>query len=367
MPRREWSGGARDARYHNELRRRVLAAHPDVALLVGPDWRTAIAAIGLLAVYWTTAWAVSKTTWWIVFLAAFFVGQTIYHSASVLVHESAHRLVFRGPKARVAFDLLLETILTSFGVQLIYQHNHITSHHAHLGDYERDYEHEDAYVVANRRVLRARHPVLYRLLSIGILIFHLLPFAIVTDTVFLPPLFGQLVGMPGRDKARNTGATRPSRAELWLFFLYSIAVNIGLYLAFGFLGWLFHIWSLSLLSSRWGASIRGQILSEHYGEDTEHPTRSTYWWGNRLFFNMGYHVEHHSFSNIPWMKLPKLKSLAPEFFDAENELNYYEFWWKQVKSDFTLPRRASALDPDAIVRRREASRAAEIPATPVAA
>jgi len=351
-PRRAF-GSSGDARYHNELRRKVLDAHPEAASLVGPDWRTTIAAVFMLALYWTIAWAVSRTNWWVVFLAAFFLGQTIYHSVGVLVHENAHRLVFRNPKARLAYDLLTETILTSFGAQLVYQHNHVTSHHAHLGDYETDYEHEDAYRVAARRAYRAAHPVRYRLMSIGILIFHLLPLAIITDTMILPRLLGKAEGLPSIDKTRNTGATRPTKGELRLFALYSLAVNVFLFWAFGFYGWLFHVWSFSLVLSRWGASIRGQILSEHFGTD-DHPTRSTYWPGNFVFYNIGYHVEHHSFPNIPWMKLPKLTAMAPEYFNLNNPHGYYGWWWRQVKSDFTLPRRASALKAEDIVKRRAA-------------
>jgi sphingolipid delta-4 desaturase len=165
-------------------------------------------------------------------------------------------------------------------------------------------------------------------------------------------MLGKATGLPPRDKTRKSPATRPSRGELYALALVSLIVNIGLFMVFGFLGWLYHVWSMSMLSGRWGASLRGQVLSEHYGEDAAHPTRSTYWWGNRIFYNIGYHVEHHTLSSVPWMKLPKLRAIAPEVFNLGNELNYYGFWWKQVKSDFTLPRRVSANDAESIIRRR---------------
>lgn len=31
---------------------------------------------------------------------------------------------------------------------------------------------------------------------------------------------------------------------------------------------------------------------------------------------MGYHNEHHDFPSVPWTRLPKLRALAPEFYDT---------------------------------------------------
>jgi len=361
-----------DARYHNELRKRVLEAHPEAAELIGPDWRTTLFAALMLALHWTIAWGVSLTSWWVAFLAAFVFGQTIYHSVGVLIHENAHRLVFRNARARFAYDVLTETLVTSFGYQLIYQHNHTMSHHAYLGDYDRDYEHEDAYFVAARERYRAAHPLRMRLINIGIMLFHLLPLSFFVDAVLFPRFLAKATGLPVRDRRRKNPATRPSRGELYALAVVSLIVNIGLFAAFGFLGWLYHIWSMSFVSGRWGASLRGQVLSEHNGEDTENPTRSTYWWGNLIFYNIGYHVEHHTFSTVPWMKLPKLRAIAPEVFNLDNELTYYGWWWKQVKSDFTLHRRVSANEAEAIIARRPvdipaATKREDVPAAPVAA
>eukprot|EP00121_Abeoforma_whisleri_P010500 Awhi_evm1s9685 len=41
-------------------------------------------------------------------------------------------------------------------------------------------------------------------------------------------------------------------------------------------------------------------------------TYSYYGWLNDLTLNVGYHVEHHDFSQIPWTKLPELKRIAGE-------------------------------------------------------
>jgi sphingolipid delta-4 desaturase len=144
-------GISEQARRHNEVRKRVAEQHPEVLKLAGPDWRTGIAAVGLLAIHWTTIYFVAQTNALIVFAVALCFGQFVYHSASALVHESAHRLIFRDRRGKLAFDLMVEAVITSFSRQLTYQHNHITSHHPHRGEYDGDYEHEDMCRVLARR------------------------------------------------------------------------------------------------------------------------------------------------------------------------------------------------------------------------
>jgi sphingolipid delta-4 desaturase len=37
---------------------------------------------------------------------------------------------------------------------------------------------------------------------------------------------------------------------------------------------------------------------------------------NVVVFNAGYHNEHHDLMRVPWMRLPRVKAIAPEFYDA---------------------------------------------------
>ena len=84
-----------------------------------------------------------------------------------------------------------------------------------------------------------------------------------------------------------------------------------LYLVFAFL---FSI-GLHPVGARW--------IQEHYTYDFDQETFSYYGPINLVALNMGYHNEHHDLPSIPWNNLPKLRAIAPEFY---NNLKYHSSW-----------------------------------------
>ena len=79
---------------------------------------------------------------------------------------------------------------------------------------------------------------------------------------------------------------------------------------------LFFSVGLHPLGARW--------IQEHYlTHSVEQETYSYYGPINRVCLNMGYHNEHHDLPSIPWNNLPRLKAMAPEFYDT---LKFHPSW-----------------------------------------
>ncbi|KAL8454967.1 hypothetical protein Emag_001220 [Eimeria magna] len=74
-------------------------------------------------------------------------------------------------------------------------------------------------------------------------------------------------------------------------------------------------------------------------------TWSSYGPENLITYCVGYHVEHHDFPRIPGYRLPKLKAMAPEFYDLPHHTSWlrclYDFITDPRVSPFSRVKRVS--------------------------
>jgi len=98
-----------------------------------------------------------------------------------------------------------------------------------------------------------------------------------------------------------------------LNILTVVAWDIIIYKYFGIYGVLYLVFGTLI-----GLGINPcaiHIIAEHYEFVKGQETYSYYGPFNKINFNIGYHIEHHDFPWIPWTKLPKLREIAPEYYN----------------------------------------------------
>ena len=306
-----------DSQWHIERSRIILRQYPEIKQYFG-NYPPSILAIALLvALQWQIAWLVRDLPWFAIGAIALFVGQFVLHSLGVFVHEAAHNLIFKHKLgSRFALFLIVCGSL-SFGESLNYIGLHKKTHHLQLNDYQYDHELWD-----RNRVEFASNHISWRITES---LLHLLPGGmIITDLII-----SRLV----KADTRQVKPAKISPGFNILLTITSLSLYTFAWVVFSPQAALYLFWSLTLMVSNWGVTFRGQSIAEHHIYQ-QGKTFSTYSWTNIPFFNTGYHDEHHTFPGVPWIHLPKIKQIAPEYFTNDNPYSYFQWWWYWAKSVF---------------------------------
>jgi sphingolipid delta-4 desaturase len=297
---------------HPARRRAILRAHPEVRTLIGREPNTAALALvvscgqvavaallGHLGIVW----------WWLALFVAFGFGAFANHALLIIIHDAVHNCIFERPvwNRWIAIVADLPNVLPT---AMTFRYYHL-KHHSNLGDYNRDADlpsHWETRVFGRMWYGKALWLSLF------------------------PAL--QLVRL-GRLKV-----ALPIRSR-WIFIDAACVIGFDL-VVLAFLG---PNALLYLSASFWFAlgglhPLGGRLVQEHFTRDHTQETFDYYGALNLVALNAGYHNEHHDFPDIPWSRLPQLRSIAHEYY---SDLRAYPSWSALVV-EFILDRRRSLCD-----------------------
>lgn len=262
----------------------ILKAHPEVKTLFGNRASTVWVVLGVVALQIAVAWKLRDAHWGWMLAAAWTVGAVCNHAIFVLIHEATHNLILKGSTGNRWMGMIAN-LPAIFPAAMGFRTFHLL-HHRHQGEFDRDADlsgpNEARWV--GRSTLRKT--------------LWMLGFWFVE------------------------GVIRPNRLKGVKYMDGWLAVNVLLQVAFTaavwtligpmavvymFLSTMFAI-GLHPLGARW--------IQEHYVIKPGQETYSYYGPFNKVMLNVGYHNEHHDLMMVPWMNLPKLKAMAPEFYDT---------------------------------------------------
>jgi sphingolipid delta-4 desaturase len=270
----------------------ILKKYPEIKNLMGRNPNTIYYIIGLVALQVGIAYLLREQAWWVVLLVAYGIGAFANHGLFVLIHECTHNMVFKNRTANLWAGILCD-IPNAFPTSTEFRRYHL-KHHAFQGHHDLDADlpsHWEARMIGNSIIGKA---------------FWLLMF----------PVF-QIV--------RKFRLKEIKFTDKWTFVNLATVLLFDVVIVY-FFGWmsllylgasLFFSVGLHPLGARW--------IQEHYLVAPPQETYSYYGPLNKLAFNVGYHNEHHDFSYIPWNNLPKVRAIAPEFYDS---LVYHKSWTK---------------------------------------
>lgn len=267
---------------HAKRRALILREHPSVCDLFGTEPSTKFIAVMLVMVQIACAVMSTQLTWPMYLFTVYAIGATASQALFLVNHELCHDLVFSRHRRNVWFGYFVN-LPTVFPYTASFRTYHI-DHHRHLG-------HEGLDVDLPTRRESAMFGTLFgRLawLSVQVIAYSVRPL-LVNPKAVTPDVVANACVQAGFNLALYAVAgPRP-----FAYLLACTVVSGGLHPS------------------------ATHFLSEHTAGALDSPLDTFSYYGaiNRVTLNVGYHVEHHDFTKIPWSRLPELKRRLPEHYD----------------------------------------------------
>lgn len=298
-----------DHKQMNATRRKQIEdAHPEIAELTQPCMQSAFWTVFVVGLQIAIAWTLHKydLSWWIVGGVSWVVGAVANHALWTLIHELTHSAVFENPDMNLLFHIIANLpIIFPSAISFKYFHG---LHHSHLNE---AYGDPDLPGPMENKIFGSSPLGKATWLAFFFIVQSL-------RVLRYSPKWGSLgkwiVANWVVQFAFNGAVLYYLGSKGFTYMLLSSIFSIGLH----------------PVGARW--------VAEHY---SLHPPQETYsYYGpfNFFCFNIGYHNEHHDFPLIPWNNLPKVKALAPEYYDnLWHHTSYARLLWDFIMNPaFTL-------------------------------
>ncbi len=272
-----------EAEPHIARCREILKKYPQIKKLMGRNPNTFWYSIGIVVLQLGVAFLVKDLAWYWILAVAWCVGAFANHALFVLIHEFTHNMVFKNRIANLWGGIMCD-LPNAFPSSAGFRKYHL-KHHAFQGHYDIDADipsRWEARMIGNGFIGK----------SLWLLFF---------------PVFQAL---------------RPPRLKEISFSNKWIWINLATLIVFDLAIWfLVGPYALMYLVASFFFSVGlhplgGRWIQEHYLVASPQETYSYYGPLNKLAFNVGFHNEHHDFSYVPWNNLPKIKEIAPEYYDS---------------------------------------------------
>lgn len=278
---------------HRGRTKQILRQTPQIRNLIGKNKATFAVIVLLVAAQVSGSLLLAGSPWWLILVIAYFVGAFIDHALFVMIHECAHRLIFKDRSANRLAGILAN-VPQIFPSSIAFERYHI-KHHSFQGIHELDAD------LPNRWEAKLINNYFFGKV-IWMLFYPLFQAFRIARLKEIKPFDGWI--------ALNWFVQIAFVAALWYF-------AGGKAVGFLTLSFFFSV-GLHPLGGRW--------IQEHYLTHNEHQeTYSYYGVLNKVAFNVGYHNEHHDFPSVPWNRLPQIRRQAPDFYDT---LIYHTSWTK---------------------------------------
>ena len=277
---------------HVQRCKEIINKYPQVKELMGRNPRSIYYILGIVLLQIGIAFLVKDIAWYWVLAVAWCIGAFANHALFVMIHECTHNLVMKSRIANMWAGILCD-LPNAFPSSAGFRKYHL-KHHAFQGHYDLD-----ADIPSRWEAKMIGSGFLGK--SLWLLLF---------------PVFQGL--RPPRLREITF-----SNKWIWINLITVVLFDIAIWFFMGPMALLYLVGSfffsvgLHPLGGRW--------IQEHYLVAAPQETYSYYGPLNKVAFNVGYHNEHHDFAYIPWNNLPKLKAMAPEYYD---NLEYHDSWSK---------------------------------------